>query len=84
MRYPVLLLCLISFSGFAQKKLIPTPLAKKPLTHSVYDSWKEIPYKALTPDGNVAVFTVNPQDGDGKAVFHHLKKRFAGFGKTRG
>lgn len=73
MRYFVLLLCLNSFSAFAQKKITTTPTAKKPLTHSVYDGWKEIPYKSLTPDGAVAVMTINPQDGDGKAVFYHLK-----------
>lgn len=39
----------------------------------VYDSWKEINYKALTPDGSFAAFTVNPQDGDGKVIFYNLK-----------
>lgn len=73
MRYSFLLLCLVSIAAFSQKKAAPEPLVKKPLTHSVYDGWKEIPFKALTPDGTVAVMTINPQDGDGKAVFYHLK-----------
>src|SRR5688572_12891803 len=69
--------CLLMFivvSLQAQKKspTANTP-AKKPLTHDVYDSWKEIPYKAVTNDGQVVVLTVNPQDGDGKIIFHHLK-----------
>ncbi len=58
---------------FAQKKgaIVNTP--KQPLSHVVYDAWKDIPFKALSADGNVAAFTVNPQEGDGKAVFYHLK-----------
>lgn len=65
---------LISGLSFGQKKSFVTqPSAKKALDHTVYDSWKEIPYKALTPDGANAVFTVNPQDGDGKVIFYNLK-----------
>lgn len=56
----------------AQKKqTAATP--KQPLTHSVYDSWKEITYRALTNDGAYAAFTVNPQEGDGKIIFYNLK-----------
>jgi dipeptidyl aminopeptidase/acylaminoacyl peptidase len=69
----LLSLILISSLGYSQKKAVaPTPV-KKPLDHSVYDSWKEINYKALTPDGSFAAFTVNPQDGDGKVIFYNLK-----------
>lgn len=57
----------------AQKKQAQKPLVKKALDHRVYDGWKEIPYKALTPDGSAAAFLVNPQEGDGKVVFYHLK-----------
>jgi len=46
---------------------------KKSLTHSVYDFWKEIGFRALSNDGNWAVYTVNPQEGDGKAIIYHLK-----------
>ncbi len=49
--------------------------SKVPLTHQVYDHWKEITYKALTNDGNFAAFTVNPQDGDGKVIFYDLKNQ---------
>jgi dipeptidyl aminopeptidase/acylaminoacyl peptidase len=69
----ILFLFLISFIGYAQKKGTTAPV-KKPLTHDVYDSWKEITYSTLTRDGNFAVFTVNPQDGDGKIVLHDIKK----------
>ncbi len=57
----------------AQKKASVQPTPKKSLTHEVYDQWREITFKALTPNGEQAVYTVNPQDGDGKIVFHHLK-----------
>ncbi|MEJ0054242.1 MAG: S9 family peptidase, partial [Bacteroidota bacterium] len=69
----VLFLLVIGFDSLSQKKPASAPVQKKVLTHSVYDSWKEISYKALTPDGNFAAFTVNPQDGDGKVVFYNLK-----------
>jgi len=67
-------LLVISSIGYSQKKS-PVTIApvKKPLDHTVYDSWKEITYKALTPDGNFAALTVNPQDGDGKVIFYNLK-----------
>lgn len=58
--------------AFAQKKAAPVP-PKKPLSTAVYDSWKEIPWKGITADGNYAAFTVNPQNGDGKTVFYNLK-----------
>ena len=72
----ILLLCLILISsiGYSQKKATATVApVKKPLDHTVYDGWKEITYKALTPDGNFAAFTLNPQDEDGKVIFYNLK-----------
>jgi len=57
----------------AQKKPATPAPVKKALDHTVYDNWKEITYKSLTPDGTAAAFTVNPQDGDGKVIFYHLK-----------
>jgi dipeptidyl aminopeptidase/acylaminoacyl peptidase len=62
-----------SILSWSQKKPAPAPVSKKPLDHTVYDGWKEITYKALTPDGAFAVFAVNPQDGDGKVIFYNLK-----------
>ncbi|MCZ8215847.1 MAG: hypothetical protein O9262_06375, partial [Cyclobacteriaceae bacterium] len=67
----VLLLSLTISIGFAQKKNT-TPVVKKPLTPSVYDGWKDISYKGLTPDGSQAALLINPQDGDGRAVFYNL------------
>ncbi len=72
--YFLLSLFLISSVGYSQKKAtIPVAPTKKPLSHAVYDGWKEINYKSLTPDGSFAAFTVNPQDGDGKVIFYNLK-----------
>jgi dipeptidyl aminopeptidase/acylaminoacyl peptidase len=70
----LLFFCTSIFSVIAQKKN-PVTIQKQPLTHQVYDGWKEITYKALTPDGNFAAFTVNPQDGDGKVIFYNLKSQ---------
>ncbi len=66
------LLCAPALVAFSQKKSA-APVQKKPLSHAVYDQWKEIGSKALTPDGNFAAITINPQDGDGKVVFYNLK-----------
>ncbi len=69
----LLLFVALSFTAYSQKKTAG-PTSKKPLTHDIYDGWKEITYSELTRDGNFAVFTVNPQDGDGKVVLYDLKK----------
>lgn len=72
MRYILLLLTLyFNTASIAQKATTST--SKKALDHTVYDSWKEITYEELTPDGTHAAFTINPQDGDGKVVFYDLK-----------
>ncbi|MCE1198932.1 MAG: prolyl oligopeptidase family serine peptidase, partial [Marinilabiliales bacterium] len=39
--------------------------AKKPLTHDVYDTWKELAKPAISTDGRFATFEINPQKGDG-------------------
>lgn len=76
------MVCLITtFSLSAQKskkspkvsEAVVVQPPKKTLTHEVYDSWKEIPDRYIFNDGNTVVFSVNPQEGDGKVVFHSLK-----------
>ncbi len=64
-------LLLVAFAANAQKK-VSDPIVKKPLTPAVYDGWKDIPYKAISPDGNQAAMLINPQDGDGRVVFYNL------------
>ena len=68
----VVLMCALSFSGLAQKKSSTIAIQKKPLTHEVYDSWKDISYKAITNDGNHAALLINPQDGDGKVALYNF------------
>lgn len=41
---------------------------KKPLDHSVYDSWQSIKRVQITENGKYAVYLVNPQEGD--AILH--------------
>ena len=69
----LLLFCSSAYAQNTQKRGTNLP-TKKPLSHDVYDNWKEINYTALTRDGNFAAFTINPQDGDGKVIFYDLKK----------
>ncbi len=66
--------CILILPTQAQKKN-STPIQKLPLTHQVYDSWKEIPHKAITNDGNFAALTINPQEGDGKVIFYDIRNQ---------
>lgn len=71
----IVLLFAFSCSLWAQKKNASKPAStqKKPLSHAVFDSWNEIPFKAISPDGKYAAFTISPQEGDGKTVFFNLE-----------
>ena len=70
-----------TFSLSAQKtnktkmtaEAVAVQASKKNITHEVYDSWKEISDRYISNDGTTVVFPVNPQEGDGKVVFHSLK-----------
>ena len=57
-------LLLISISISAQ--------TKKPLNHSVYDGWKSLGERLISNDGRFAVYTINPQEGDGDLVIQNL------------
>jgi dipeptidyl aminopeptidase/acylaminoacyl peptidase len=41
---------------------------KKPLDHTVYDGWKSVAERAITPNGKYLGYAVNPQEGDGELV----------------
>ncbi|MBP1617158.1 MAG: hypothetical protein H6Q14_985 [Bacteroidetes bacterium] len=43
---------------------------KKPLDHSVYDGWKQTGNLNISAKGNITSFEVQPQEGDGRLVFH--------------
>ncbi|MDT3401558.1 alpha/beta hydrolase family protein [Mucilaginibacter terrae] len=61
----VLLLSLFSAASmgvFAQKA------AKKPLDHSVYDSWQSVTNSIITNDGKWVAYVVKPQEGDASMV----------------
>ena len=38
---------------------------KKPLDHTVFDSWEAVANTAISPSGRVIAYEVNPQEGDG-------------------
>ena len=44
---------------------------KKPLDHSVYDSWQSIGEKLISDDGSIVVYTINPQEGDATLVIQN-------------
>ena len=41
---------------------------KKPLDHTVYDSWQHIGERMISNDGKWVVYTVDPQEGDNELV----------------
>ncbi|MDZ4707506.1 MAG: prolyl oligopeptidase family serine peptidase [Saprospiraceae bacterium] len=54
--------------------LISTAQSKKPLDHSVYDSWQRIGSRALSNEGNILAYTVDPQEGDGTLFIQFLSR----------
>lgn len=44
---------------------------KKPLDHSVYDTWESLGTKQLTNDGNWIAYSINQQEGDANLFFQH-------------
>jgi dipeptidyl aminopeptidase/acylaminoacyl peptidase len=55
----ILSLLFVSFNVSAQKK---------PLDHTVYDSWQSIGEKMISDDGKIVVYTITPQEGDALLV----------------
>jgi dipeptidyl aminopeptidase/acylaminoacyl peptidase len=58
---------------------------KPPLDHSVYDGWKSLGSSAISDDGKLVVFEINPQQGDGWLFIYNnpLNRKdsvFCGFG----
>ncbi len=49
---------------------------KKPLDHTVYDSWKSIGERLISNDGAYVVYTVNPQEGDGELVIQNPQTKY--------
>ena len=59
------LACLTSW-GYAQKK---------PLDHSVYDSWQRIRLSTISDKGTYASYLVSPQEGDDVFYMHNTAKK---------
>ncbi|WP_246008090.1 alpha/beta hydrolase family protein [Chitinophaga lutea] len=56
--------------------LLPAGLSaqsKKPLDHSVYDSWQSIGTKTVSNNGKWVAYTITPQEGDATLVIRNLK-----------
>ncbi|RFZ86032.1 S9 family peptidase [Mucilaginibacter terrenus] len=60
-------IALFSLNASAQK------IAKKPLDHSVYDSWQSIANERISNDGKKVMYVVKPQQGDADLVLTDIK-----------
>lgn len=49
---------------------------KKPLDHSVYDSWQRIGERMISNDGKWAVYTIDPQEGDNELVIQSSDAKY--------
>ena len=48
---------------------------KKPLDHSVFDSWQAVNHTSVSPSGKVVSYEVNPQEGDGTLYLYISEKK---------
>ena len=55
--FRILAVLVIPFFAFSQ--------SKKPLNHTIYDSWENLEYSRISNDGNFISYQINPQKGDG-------------------
>ena len=55
--------------------VLPLQAQKKPLDHSVYDSWQAVANVNISPAGNVVSYEVNPQEGDGTLYLKVMGKK---------
>jgi len=57
--------------------LVPTVVLgqKKVLTHDDYDQWKSIKTYAISADGSLVVYQINPQQGDGKLYVYNTAEK---------
>jgi dipeptidyl aminopeptidase/acylaminoacyl peptidase len=67
---PFLLVLLAQFSFFAINA------QKKPLDHSVYDSWQHIGERMISNDGKWVVYTIDPQEGDNELVIQSSDAKY--------
>ena len=54
---------------------LPALSQKKPLDHSVFDSWESVGQTLISPSGNVVAFEVRKQEGDGVLTVRTFGKK---------
>jgi dipeptidyl aminopeptidase/acylaminoacyl peptidase len=45
---------------------------KKPLNHSVYDSWNKVAGECISNDGRWIIYVIEPQEGDSRLVLYNV------------
>jgi dipeptidyl aminopeptidase/acylaminoacyl peptidase len=70
MRQSVALFCLLALLTAAAA--VSAQQAKRPLTHTDYDSWRTIQAPQLSRDGKFVAYAFLPQDGDGEIVVRNV------------
>ncbi len=70
MRQSVALFCLLAM--IASVAAVSAQQAKRPLTHTDYDSWRTIQAPQLSRDGKFVAYAFLPQDGDGEIVVRNV------------
>lgn len=67
------LVLIILLSGILSLDLVAQ---KKPLDHSVYDSWEHIDAKLISPDGQWVAYSIAPQVGPARLIVQNPVKGF--------
>ena len=62
------LLLILLFAAVTSVNAQKKPLDLSVLDHSVYDAWQSIGEKLISNDGSFTVYTITPQEGDGKLI----------------
>lgn len=62
-------------SGILALAAIAASAQKKPLDHSVFDSWESVGQTVISPSGNTVAFVVQKQEGDGRLIVRTMGKK---------
>ena len=63
----------ISFMLMSLMVAMSSYAEKKPLDHSVYDSWKRLDAVSVPRNGDVLMYTIAPQEGDVELVIENIR-----------
>jgi len=66
---------LLLLSLFASISSVSIAQSKKPLDHSVYDSWQSISSEKISNNGQWALYSLTPQEGDASLTITNLKNK---------